>query len=125
MDSSQEASGFLGEHDLGHGVRPMRVRASKKRQSVMQQREAAKEKRAAESKLRRDKRKEKGTAEDVAKAIKRSPGGKAAAESLKLKRRVARKQEQMNYQKTRTRASARLGGRRKQTLAEFQEQVDE
>lgn len=103
----------------------MRVRASKKRRSVVQQREATKEKRSTESKVRRDKRKEKGKAEDVAKAIKCSPVGKAAAETLKTKRGVARKQEQMNYQKTRARASARLGGRRKQTLAEFQDQVEQ
>jgi hypothetical protein len=102
----------------------MRVRASKKKRSVMQQREATKEKRSAETKLRRDKRKEKGKAKDVAKARKRSPEAQIAAETLKTKRGIARKQEQMNYQKTRTRASARLGGRRKQTLAEFQEQVE-
>jgi hypothetical protein len=102
----------------------MRVRASKNKRSIMQGREATKKKRATESKRRRDKRREKGEAEDAAKASKRSPEARAAAKTLKAKRGIARKQEQMNYQRTRTRASARLGGRRKRNLAEFQEQVE-
>jgi hypothetical protein len=41
------------------------------------------------------------------------------------KRGIARKKEQANYQKSRTRASARMGGRRKQILAEFHDNLDE
>ena len=75
--------------------------------------------------MRLDSGKEKGKAEDLAKAIKRTPAGKKAAEALKEKRGVAGKQEQANYQKTRTRASARMGGRRKQIHAELHEKLDE
>lgn len=94
------------------------MRASKRKQLVQQQRKALEEKRSAESKVRKEKRKAKGKAEEIAKAITRSPAGKKAAEALKAKRGVARKKEQANYQKTRARASARIGGRRKQIQAE-------
>ncbi len=101
------------------------MRANKKKQLAQKQRKVLEEKRAAESKARKEKRKAKGKAEEIAKAIKRSSAGRQAAETLKEKRGIARKKEQTNYQKSRTRASARMGGRRKQILAEFQDKLDE
>jgi hypothetical protein len=83
------------------------------------------EKRSTDSKARKKKRKEKGQAEEMALAIKRSPAGRQAAETLKEKRGIAREKEQAHYQKARARASARIGGRRKQTLAEFQDILEE
>jgi len=94
------------------------MRGNKKRQLVQGQRRALEDMRSAEGKLRKEKRKAKGKAEEIVKAIKRSPAGKKAAETLKAKRGVAKKKEQANYQKTRGRASARMGGRRKQMQAE-------
>lgn len=103
----------------------MRVRASSRKQSVVQQRKITKEKRSTASKLRREKRKAKGKAEDIMRAIKRSPAGKKAAGALKEKRGTARKKEQANYQEIKARVATRMGGRRKQLLTEFQDQVEE
>ena len=89
------------------------MRGSKNRQLLQAQRRALEDTRSAESKLRKEKRKAKGKAEEIAKAIQRSPAGKKAAEILKEKRTIARKKQQSHYQKVRTRASARIGGRRK------------
>jgi uncharacterized protein YbcI len=105
--------------------RQMRTRADKKRQSVQEQRDALEKKRSAVSKLRREKRKAKGRAEETAKAIQRSPAGRKAVETLKAKRGAAQKKEQANYQKTQARASARMGGRRKQIHAESQAKAEE
>jgi len=101
------------------------MRGNKRDQLMHEERKAPEKKRSAESKLRKQKRKAKGKAEEIAKAIKRSPEGKKAAQTLKAKRGIAKKKEQANYQKTRTRASARLGGRRKQIQAELHEKLDE
>ena len=54
-------------------------------------------------------------AEEIAKAINRNSAGRKATEAVKEKRGLATKQEQANYQKTRARTAARLGGRGKQT----------
>jgi uncharacterized protein YbcI len=104
--------------------RPMRTRANKKRQFVHEQRNALEEKRSTFSKLRKAKRKAKGRAEDVAKAVQRSPAGKRVAETLKAKRGVAQQKEQADYQRTQARASARMGGRRKQIHAELQGKLE-
>jgi hypothetical protein len=101
------------------------MRANKKKQLAQKQRKILVEKRSAESKARKKKRKEKGKAEEISKAIQRSPAGRLAAETLKEKRGIARKKEQTRYQKTRARASARMGERRKQILAEFQDKLEE
>ena len=101
------------------------MRGNKTNQLMHEQSKAVEQTRSAESKVRKDKRKEKGKAEEIAKAIKRSPTGKKAAGTLKVKRGIARKKEQANYQKTKTRASARIGGRRKQTQAELQSKPKE
>ena len=92
---------------------------------VHAQRKELEAKRSAISRLRKEKRKEKGRAEDIARAIKRSPAGKKAAETLKTKRGIARKKEQANYQKTRARAGARMGGRRKQIQGELHDKLEE
>jgi hypothetical protein len=94
------------------------MRTSTREKLVHAERKALEQKRSAESRDRKEIRKIKGRAEEIAKAIERSPAGKRAAETLKEKRGTARKKEQANYQKTRARASARIGGRRKQILAE-------
>lgn len=101
------------------------MRGNKKNQLMHEEREALERTRSAESKVRKDKRKEKGKAEEIAKAIKRSPAGQKAAETLKEKRGLARKQEQANYRKTRARVANRLGGRRKHTQAELHEKIEE
>ena len=90
------------------------MRTSKREKLQIAERKALEAKRSTVSKLRKEKRKEKGKAEDVATAIQRSPAGKRATAILKTKRGIARKQEQANYQKTRSRAGTRLEGRRKQ-----------
>jgi hypothetical protein len=101
------------------------MRGKKKDQVMHEKRKALEQTRSAESKARKEKRKEKGKAEEIVKAIKRSPAGKKAAETLKEKRGLARKQEQANYQKTRARAATRLGGRKKQTQAELHGKIEE
>ncbi len=58
-------------------------------------------------------------------AIQRSPAGKEAAETLKAKRGIARKNEQAKYQKRRAGAGARMGGRRKQIQGELRETLEE
>ena len=103
----------------------MRVRASKRKQLVMEQRQATTGKRLAKIKVRKEKRKAKGKAERIAKAIEDSPAGRKSAETLKEKRGTARKKEQANYQKTRARAAARMGGRRKQIEAELHAKLEE
>jgi hypothetical protein len=100
------------------------MKTSKKAQLVRAERKVLEQKRSAESKARKEKRREKGRAEDVAKAIQRTPAGKKAAETLKAKRKKGQKKEQANYQKIKARAATRLGGRRKQTQAEFQAKVE-
>jgi hypothetical protein len=100
------------------------MRTSKGEKLVHAERKALEQKRSAISRAR-EKRKEKGRAEDFAKAIQRSPAGKKAAETLKEKRGIARKQEQANYQKTRARVSTRMGGRRKQIQGELHEKLEE
>jgi hypothetical protein len=101
------------------------MRTSKREKLVVAQRKAHEAKRSTVSKLRKAKRKEKGKAEDIAKAIERSPAGKKASETLKETRGIARKKEQANYQKTRSRAGARMGGRRKQIQGELHENFEE
>lgn len=96
------------------------MRGNKRDQLMHEERKILEQKRSAEGKVRKEKRKAKGKTEEIAKAIQRSPAGKKDAETLKTKRGVARKKEQANYQKTRARASARMGGRRKQLQAELQ-----
>ena len=100
------------------------MRTSTREKSVHAQRKELEAKRSAISRLRKEKRKEEVRAEDIAKAIKRSPAGKKATEALKAKRGIARKQEQANYQKTRARASTRMGGRRKQIQRELHENLE-
>jgi hypothetical protein len=101
------------------------MRANKKRQLAQQQRKALEGKRSAESKARKKTRKEKGKIERIAQATQRSPAGRQAAEARKEKRGIAREKEQTNCQKISARALARLGGRRKQILAEFQDKLEE
>jgi len=103
----------------------MRVRASKRKQVVMEQREKTKEKRGADRKVRKEKRAVRGKAEEIARAQERSPEGEKAAEIVKERRGIARKKEQANYQKTRARAAARMGGRRKQIQAELHANLEE
>ncbi len=103
----------------------MRVRASKRRKLVVDQRKATKDMRSAEGKVRKEKRKEKGRAEETAKAVQRSPAGRKAAETLKAKRGEARKNEEANYRKTEARASTRIGGRRKRIQAELHAKIEE
>jgi hypothetical protein len=101
------------------------MRGNRREQLMHEQREALDERRSAESKARKEKRKVKGKAEDIVKAIKRSPAGKKAAEALKEKRGIAGKKEQANYQKTRSRVSTRMGGRRKQIQGELRDNPEE
>ena len=100
------------------------MRTSKREKLVDAQRKELEAKRSAISRLRKEKRREKGRAEDIARAIKCSPAGKKAAETLKAKRGIARKQEQANYQETLARAGARMGGRRKQLQTELHAKLD-
>lgn len=101
------------------------MRGNSKKQLVRQKSKEIEDKRSEEKKERKHQRWAKGKAEELAKAIQRSPAGKKAAENLKAKRAVARRKEQANYQKTRARASMRMGGRRKQMLAEKQGMLEE
>ena len=101
------------------------MRGNKHKQLVLEERKILEEKRSAESKVRKETRKAKGKAEETAKAIQRSPAGKKAAETLQKKRTSGRKAEQSHYQKVRTRASARIGGRRKQVGEELQGKLEE
>jgi hypothetical protein len=98
---------------------------NKKRQLVRGQRKAPAQKTSAESTTRKQKRKEKGGAEETAKAIQRGLAGRKAAEALKAKKGEPREKEQANYRKTRARAAARMGRRRKQIDAESQAKVEE
>lgn len=101
------------------------MRGNKRDQLRHAERTTLEQKRSAENKVRKEKRKAKGKAEEIANAITRSPAGKKAAETLKAKRGVARKKEQASYQETKTRGSARMGGRRKQIHAELQSKPEE
>jgi hypothetical protein len=101
------------------------MRTSKREKLVHAQREELEAKRSAVSKLRKEKRREKGKAEDIAKASRRSPEGKKAAETLKTKRGIAKKKEQANYQKTRSRAETRMGGRKKLIEGELHNKLEE
>jgi hypothetical protein len=101
------------------------MRTSTREKSVRAQRKELEAKRSAISRLRKEKRKGKGRAEEIAKAIKRSPAGKRATAILKTKRGIARKQEQANYQKTRSRAGTRMEGRRKQIQGELRGRLEE
>ena len=103
----------------------MRVRASKRKRLVMEQRKATTEKRGADRKVRKEKRAVRGKAEEIARAERRSPEGQMAAEIVKERRGTARKKEQANYQKTGARAVARMGGRRKQIQAELHAKLEE
>jgi hypothetical protein len=100
------------------------MRTGKRQQFVSAERKALEQERSARSKARREKRKEKGRAEETAEAIQRSPAGRKAAETLKEKSGMARKQEQANYQKTKARSATRLGGRRKQIQAELHDTLE-
>ena len=100
------------------------MRGNKREQLVHEQRKAIEEKRSVESKARKEKRKEKGKVEDIARAIKCSPAGKKAAEALKETRGIAMKREQANYQKTRSRVGARMGGRKKQIQRELHDTLE-
>lgn len=95
------------------------MRGNKKSQVAQRQRKALVDQRSAESKLRKEKRKAKGKAMETANAVQRSPAGRKAAETLKEKRDLARKQEQANHQKNQARGATRLGGKRKQLQAEL------
>jgi hypothetical protein len=95
------------------------MRGNKRDQLKHEERETLEQERSAESRVRREKRKAKGKADDIAKALQRSPAGKKAAAALKTKRGVAREKEQANYQRNKTRASARIGGRSKQVRSEL------
>jgi hypothetical protein len=101
------------------------MRGNKRDRLMHQERKALEQKRLAESNLRKEKRKAKGKAEEIARAIERSPAGRKAAETLREKRGLARKKQQANYQKHRARSATRLGGRRKQTQAEFHDKIEE
>lgn len=105
------------------GARQMR--GNKRDQLMHKERKALEQKRSAEGTVRKEKRKAKRKAEEISKTIKHSPAGEKAAEALKAKRGVARKKEKANYQKTKTRASARMGGRRKQIQAELHAKIEE
>jgi len=94
------------------------MRGNRKKQLVRQKSKEIEDKRSEEKKERKHQRWAKGKAEELAKALQRSPAGRKAAETRKAKRGVARRKEQANYQKTRSRASTRMGGRRKQIRAE-------
>ena len=100
------------------------MRTNPKKRLVREQRDAIEEKRSAQSAVRKEQRKAKGKAEAIVKAIEHSPAGRKAAETLKEKRGLARKKEQANYQKTRARASTRIGGRRKQIRAELHAKIE-
>lgn len=101
------------------------MRANKRVQLAQEQRRALQAKRSAESRTRKEKRKAKGRAEEIAKAVRRSPEGIKAAEAMKEARGAAREKEQAHYQKTRARASTRMGGRRKQIQAELHAPLEE
>ena len=101
------------------------MRTSKKKQLNGAERKALEGKRSAESRARRAKRKEKGKAEDIVQAIRRSPEGRKAAATLLVKRGIAKKKEQANFQKSKARSASRMGGRRKQIQAELHETLDE
>lgn len=91
---------------------------------TQKQRKVLVEKRAAESKVRKERRKAKGRAKEAVEAVQRSPAGKKAAEMVK-ERRLARRQGQANYRRIEARAATRLGGRRKQTQAELHDKIEE
>ena len=101
------------------------MRGTRKQQLAREQRKELEDQRSQTSWDRKNQRQTKGKAEELAKAIQRSPEGKQAAESQKAKRGIARKKEQANYQKTRARASTRMGGRRKQLQAEKHDMLEE
>ena len=101
------------------------MRGNKPKQLAQEERKVLEEKRSAESKVRKEKRKAKSKAEETAKGIQRSPAGKKAAETLQKKRTIGRKTEQSHYQKVRTRASARIGGRRKQIAEQLHGKLEE
>jgi len=98
---------------------------NKKRQVAQGQRSAPEQKRSAESKARKEKRKKMAGAEETAKAIQRDLTETKAAEALRAKKAEERKKEQANYQKTRVRAAARMGRRKKQIDAQSQAKVEE
>ena len=100
------------------------MRGNRKKHLVRQKSTEIEDKRSEERKERKHQRWAKGKAEELAKALQRSPEGRKAAESLKAKRGVARRKQQANYQKTRSRASTRMGGRRKQVRAEQQGKLE-
>ena len=100
------------------------MRGNKRDQLLHEERKTLDQKRPAESNVKKDKRKAKGKVAQIAEAIKGSPAGKRAPETLKETRGIAGKKEQANYQKTKTRASARMGGRRKQTQAELHDKIE-
>ena len=100
------------------------MRGHRKEQLVRQKSKEIEDKRSEERKERKHQRWAKGKAEELAKALQRSPEGRKAAENLKAKSGVARRKQQANYQKTRSRASTRMGGRRKQIRAEQQGKLE-
>lgn len=89
------------------------MRGNRKRQLARQKNKQIEDKMSEERKERKHQRWAKGKAEELAKALQGSPEGTKAAETLKAKRGVARRKEQANYQKTRSRASTRNGGKTK------------
>ena len=101
------------------------MRGNRKKQLVRQKSKEIEDKRSEEKKEKKHQRWAKGKAEELAKAVQRSPAGKKAAETRKAKRVIARRQEQANYQKTRARASTRIGGRRKQLQADRQGKLEQ
>jgi len=100
------------------------MRGNRKKQLVRQKSKEIEDKRSEERKERKHQRWAEGKAEELAKALQLSPEGRKAAATLKAKRGVARRKEQANYQKTRSRASTRMGGRRKQIRAEQQGKLE-
>ena len=101
------------------------MRGNNKKQLIREQRKELEDKRSEVSKERKNQRRLKGKAEELAKAIQHTPAGKKAAETRKTKRGITRKQEQANYQKTRSRAATRMGGKTKQLRAEQQKELEE
>jgi hypothetical protein len=93
------------------------MRGNKETRLGREQREELEDKRSQECQDRKDKRRAKGKAEELAEAVRLSPAGKEAAETRKAKWMMVQTQEQANYKKTRSRASTRIGGRRKQLQA--------
>jgi len=93
------------------------MRGNKKNQLVREQRKEFEDKRSEASKKERLRGRQRAKVEELAKAIQGSPAGRNGGDP-ESERGVGAKEGAGNYQKTRSRASTRMGGRRKQVLAE-------